>query len=291
MRARDTALTTGHTPERIARLAEVLGEFEKIEDRDLEWLIGTIAIWKSSRLLFRPMTVPTYRRGYVFELPEDLCFETVPFTRTGGQPAVAMLSRSPKEEFLAGWVSAAQAETANRAVSFLNSELEAAWAYHRQLLARASDDLRDAAVEKERWLVFEQGSEFAPDAPWGYQQLRISTLGRLEHEHRNRGRTAFMRARVDAERCGRVFEALRSTSFPAPPQESFLPGASVLVISTNASPSGRVLVDYFGGLEMDGYRDIIRDLSNLNTAIRTNDPSKLAEWAFRPSDASKERTR
>jgi hypothetical protein len=65
----------------------------------------------------------------------------------------------------------------------------------------------------------------------------------------------------------------------------------VLVISTNASPSGRVLVDYFGGLEMDGYRDIIRDLSNLNTAIRTNDPSKLAEWAFRPSDASKERTR
>ena len=170
------AMTDRYTPERIARLVEVLGEFEKIEDRDLEWFIGTIAIWKASRLLFRPMNVPTYRRGYVFELPEDMSFETVPFTRTGGQPAVAMLLRSPKEEFLAGWVSVAQAETANTAVSFLNSELEAAWAYHRQLLARASDDLGDAAVEKERWFVFEQGSEFAPDAPWGYQQLRISTL-------------------------------------------------------------------------------------------------------------------
>ena len=99
-----------------------------------------------------------------------------------------------------------------------------------------------------------------------------------------------MRAHVDVQRCGRMFEALRSTSFPAPPQESFLPGASVLVISTNASPSGRVLVDYFDGLQMDGYRDIIRDLSDLNSAIRTNDVAKLAEWAFR-RDESKETTR
>jgi hypothetical protein len=284
-------MTDRYTPERIARLAEVLGAFVKIEDRDLEWMVGTIAVWKSSRLLFRPMNVPTYRRGYVFELPEDMRFETVPFTRTGGQPAVAMLLRSPKEEFLAGWVDAAQAELANRAVSFLNSELEAAWAYHRQLLARASDDMSDDVVEKERWLVFEQGSEYAPDAPWGYQQLRISTLGRLEYEHRNRGRNTFMRAWVDAERCGRLFDALQSTSFPAPPQESFVPGASVLVISTNASPSGRVLIDYFDGLEMDGYRDVIGDLSDLNTALRTNDAAKLAEWAFRPSDAGKETTR
>ncbi len=270
-----------YSPERIARLADVLDEFREIEDRDLEWFIGTIGIWKSNRLLFRPTRAPTYRRGYVFELTEDVRFVTMTFARADGAPAVALLLRNAQEEHLAGWVRADQAARADRVAKFLNSEIEAAWRYHRQLLERdVSAALTPAEAKEERWLVFEQGSEEAPDAPWGYQEIRISTAGRLEYEHRNRGQNRFLRATVDAGRCRRVFEALRSTGFPAPAQESFLPGGSLLVISTNATPSGRVVVDYFDGLKMDGYRDVIGELSELNTALRTRDSTKLMSWRF-----------
>lgn len=270
-----------YSPERIARLAEILDEFEEIEDRDLEWFVGTIGIWKSDRLLFRPMNVPSYRRGYLFELSDDMRFVTVPFARTDGSAAVALLLRGAGEEFLAGWVRAEHSTVLERVATFLNAELDAARRYHSQVQDRdALSPLAPDAAKDERWLVFEQGSEEAPDAPWGYQQIRLSTAGRLEYEHRNRGQNRFVRGTVNVDRCRRLLHALQSTSFPAPPQSSFLPGGSVLSIATNASPSGRVLVDYFDGLKMSGYSDVIRELSGLNTAFRTSDSARLEDWGF-----------
>lgn len=270
-----------YSPERIARLAEILDEFQGIEDRDLEWFVGTIGIWKSDRLLFRPMNVPSYRRGYLFELTEGMRFVTVPFARTDGSAAVALLLRDGHEEFLAGWVGAERGIVLERVATFLNSEIEAAHRYHQQVQERdTATPLAPDAVKDECWIVFEQGSEEAPDAPWGYQQVRLSTAGRLEYEHRNRGQNRFVRGIVDVGRCRRLLEALQSTNFPAPPQASFLPGGSVLAIATNASPSGRVLVDYFDGLKMNGYGDVIRELCGLNAALRTADVGKLAEWRF-----------
>lgn len=38
-------------------------------------------------------------------------------------------------------------------------------------------------------IIFEQGSEYAPDARWGYQRVRVSTDGKLEYEQKRAGQT------------------------------------------------------------------------------------------------------
>ncbi|KAB2911385.1 MAG: hypothetical protein F9K40_00915 [Kofleriaceae bacterium] len=265
-----------YTPEMMANVAELLPELERLGDSEYEWAIEGITIWKSSRLASRPMSVPTYRRGYTFELPEDMRFVSVPFTRLDGSRAIAVVLRSGTEELLAAWVREANGDVAEAAIRLLNREIEAAWDYHRKTLAPAADE---PPASERAWLTFEQGSEEAPDAPWGLQRLRISNAGDLRYEHRNRGRNRTVSGRIDPARCRRVFEALSSTAFPAPPQTSFLPGASGLVIECDA-PRGRVIVDYFDGLKMDGYRDVISELSGLNAALRTGDKTAFSEWGL-----------
>lgn len=128
-------------------------------------------------------------------------------------------------------------------------------------------------------ITFEQGHESAADSPWGFQRVRVSTDGQVEYEHRARGAQRVVRGTIDGERVKAVRDALFRTSFPRKPQEKFRPGSSIIRI-TASPPTWSVLIDYFDGIKMDGYREVIRELSELNNALREDDATALAGWRF-----------
>lgn len=131
-------------------------------------------------------------------------------------------------------------------------------------------------------ISFEQGHESAADSPWGFQRLRVSTDGRLEYEHRSRGTHRSASGTIDPDRVVALQQALGRTSFPEKPQETFLPGTSVIRL-TMTPPTYSVLIDYFEGMNMDGYRDVIRELSELNNGLREGHSSTLAAWRYVPA--------
>lgn len=134
-------------------------------------------------------------------------------------------------------------------------------------------------------ITFEQGHEFAADSPWGFQRLRVSTDGTVEFEHRARGIQNTTQGTVDPELVRAVRAALSTTTFPQKPQETFLPGTSIIKIATSP-PTYSVLIDYFEGMKLDGYRDVIRALSELSNALREGDATTLSAWHFVPSSPS-----
>lgn len=131
-------------------------------------------------------------------------------------------------------------------------------------------------------ITFEQGNEFAADSPWGFQRVRVSTDGSLEYEHRARGTQRSLRGAVDGERVKQLDAALGRTTFPQKPQEKFRPGSSVIRLTTSP-PTYSVLIDYFEGMKMDGYREVIGELSALNNALRESDDAVLQSWRFEPA--------
>ncbi|WP_328401369.1 hypothetical protein OHS70_26885 [Streptomyces sp. NBC_00390] len=89
-----------------------------------------------------------------------------------------------------------------------------------------------------------------------------------------------MRGRVDPTRIEALLVALARTGFPAAPQQTFLSGASV--ITRAVEPGGRVVIDHFVALELDGYLEVIRALGDLNAALRKRDDAALTAWRFTP---------
>jgi hypothetical protein len=134
-------------------------------------------------------------------------------------------------------------------------------------------------AEPPQTITFEQGHETAPDSPWGFQRVRVSTDGKLEYENRSRAGTRALRGTIDGERVRAIRQAFSRTTFPQKPQEKFRPGSSVIRLTTTP-PTYSVLIDYFEGMKMDGYRDIIRDLSELNNALREDNKEALSTWRF-----------
>lgn len=133
-------------------------------------------------------------------------------------------------------------------------------------------------------ITLEQGHESAADSPWGFQRVRVSTDGQLEYEHRERGVRRVVTGSIDGKRVVALREALHRTTFPQKPQEKFRPGTSILRI-TMSPPTYSVLIDYFDGMKMEGYRDVIRELSELNNALRESNADALRAWSFEPSGA------
>lgn len=160
-----TATTAPRSDEQLAALAEhVIKEYRGLDDYGAEWLVGHIAVWKSSELARRPSQIPTYRRGLVFELTDDMAFVTVPFARTTGAQAVAIMLRSANEELFACWVPAERAADAEAAVSFLNSELAATWAHHRNPPPGDYDRRLKAIGEHTRAITALRANRMLPDA-------------------------------------------------------------------------------------------------------------------------------
>lgn len=60
-----------------------------------------------------------------------------------------------------------------------------------------------SAIDLDR-LTFEQGNPYAPDAPWGYLRVTLSSDGQLEFEHKQGGYRRLVRDRVNRERVGAV---------------------------------------------------------------------------------------
>lgn len=128
-------------------------------------------------------------------------------------------------------------------------------------------------------ITLEQGHEAAPDSPWGYQRVSVTTDGLLEYERKAGRRSEIVRGRIDPDKVVAIQTALGRTTFPQPPQATFGPGGSVCAL-TRSPPRERVLIDYFDGLRMEGYRDVLRELTGLRNALREGNPEVLAAWAF-----------
>jgi hypothetical protein len=280
-------MSTLYTPVTLAAQAAHMPELDGLSQSDQEWSIGGISIPKSDRANPDLTKPPSYRRGWTFPLPADLRAVAIRFRRAAGR-GVAIVFRTAGEEYLAGWFRGERYQEAERAVGILNDAIDSAWQRWREASPAdagraASTDLGTSETPVDdgarRLLTFEQGSEHAPDAPWGLETIEISSEGRLVYEHRNRGKNRSLHGRVDAERCRRIIAALRSTTFPEPPQLQFVPGASMLGISLD-NPAGKVCIDYFDGQQYLGYREVIRELSALNTALRTDDRAVLEQWEF-----------
>ena len=119
------------------------------------------------------------------------------------------------------------------------------------------------------WLTYEQGHEHAPDSRWGLQILRLSRTGEYSYERRQAGQLLGTRSgRIDASVAALIFESLADGGFPTVPAHSFPPGATVLTISIEGTPSQKVELDRRVGLGLPGYREAIRALMDAVDTIR-----------------------
>ena len=152
-------------------------------------------------------------------------------------------------------------------------------------------DLASTSAREPAWLPiadsisFEQGSEFAPDAAWGRERVTLSRTGELAYERRERGTVATVNGHVSPARVDALVATLASTTFPAMPQAFFPPGATVCKIAVGSADPVSMLIEYYAGLELPGYGDLLRQLGDLNTALRDSDPLQLATWEFVRSSA------
>lgn len=137
--------------------------------------------------------------------------------------------------------------------------------------------------QKAEVVSFEQGSEHAPDSAWGRERLSLSRAGELVYERRERGTAVTVRGHVSPARVDALLEALSRTTFPAMPQASFPPGATVCKIGVGPTPAASMLIEYYAGLELPGYGDLLRQLGDLATALRDSETQQLAAWEFVPT--------
>jgi hypothetical protein len=227
------------------------------------WMLGTIHVSKKHA---------TFRAGFGHPILSSTRFVLQSFDLDGVHGlAMVLLSGSKPPAYFAGWVPTTREADATQWADTLNTEIQ------RRLSQGANDP--HAIDGTITGLIFESGSESAPDDPFGLETLQLSQTGRLTYERRRHSFRSSVEGTVERDIFRRVIEALRRTRFPTPPQARFVPGASIVRITTVPSEQC-VQVDYFEALRMDGYREIVRELSRLATALRDTNAESLAEWKF-----------
>ncbi len=231
---------------------------------DSRWFhIGDVQLSKTSARL---------NIGFPHPIVEATRFELQPFESDARRGSAIVLSAAGKlPDYFVGWVAESEYDKANAWVERLNSEVQAR-------LAKASRDIEAGNVAQT--LLYHQGSEYAPDAPWGGETLELSRSGELEYERRRSGKLLRMTyGHVGPSRVARLHEVLAGTSFPTMPQPFFPPGATVCALITDP-PFQKMSIEFDSGLKMDGYGEILRDLSELCGALRTSSTEELERWAF-----------
>jgi hypothetical protein len=251
---------------RVNGQSKLVSECDGLVEKDNEWWIDMISIPKSSRRATNKEG-PTYRRGWTYGLEDEMRFVSIPFAREDGTAALAVVLRGKTDDYFAGWFNESRGGEVRRIVDHLNSELEA-------------ERLRCAHVIHEE-VLFEIGSENAPDSPFGSERIRFTPDGAIHYEQINRGSGRAAVGGVDPALWTSLMVALAKTSFPARPERDLPPGGSIVVLTVTGRRSGRVLLEYYDALEMEGYGEIVAPLANLCDAIRTNDQKKLAELGYR----------
>ena len=235
----------------------------ELRQDDNWWHLGTISVSKKHA---------TFTAGYGHPINAGTNFHLDWFVVDGKSGwAVILDSGGTPPEYFVGWVKPTEELQAKGWIDTLNGAI-------RERLVDANSTAPSSENRGER-MTFEQGNEFAPDSPWGYQRVTLATDGQLEYEQKERGAQRIVRGRVNPERVRALRTTLSLTQFPSPPETTFAPGSSVIVLSIQPG-NQRMLIDYFTGLRLDGYRDLIRELSGLNDALRESKEEALAQWSF-----------
>jgi hypothetical protein len=231
---------------------------------DASWLhIGRLSLSKR---------YASYNIGFTHPLAAAARFEREHFEcgETRGW-AIVFYSGGIPSDFFAAWMAEDAAVEAENAVERLNVEVQ------RRLADGHGDSTRPVEL-----LTFHQGSEFAPDAAWGAEMIKLSQDGELEYEQRRAGTIIkVVRGRVDPQRVASLIEELGRTSFPTAPQGFFPPGATVCSLITEP-PYRRMAIELRSGLKSDAYGQLLSALSDLCAGLRSSDVDSLAgAWQFR----------
>jgi hypothetical protein len=225
------------------------------------WHIGIIDISKKH---------PLYRAGFGSQIVASTQFVLQPFQidQVSGC-GIVLLTGGKEPRHFAGWVPAARVPDARRWTDTLNGVI-------RTVLQQTPNATTETQIAALR---FESGNENAPDDPFGCETIELTEAGALSYERRRHAMHVSLVGSVDPQRFQQIISSLRATTFPTRPQTRFVPGASVVKIITMPSEQS-VSVDYFEALRMDGYRDVVRDLSNLAEGLRDSKETVLSAWKF-----------
>jgi len=126
-------------------------------------------------------------------------------------------------------------------------------------------------------IAFEEGDEFAPDAPWGAERLTLSSGGAFTYERRHLGSTEGCRGTVDLAIVRRIEELIAAAGFPQIPDHRLPPGASAVtltVMTPDVEPTSLTFDRYFAE-KVPGYGDLVDVLAGLDAALRSKDPAQI----------------
>ena len=230
------------------------------------WRLGLIALSKKQAL---------FRAGFAAPVVASTRFVLQPFNLDDlhGVVLVLVTGGKPASHF-AGWVPRTREAEAQGWVDTLNRAIETA--------LRSAPQHQQPIDQHLAALVFESGSEVAPDDPFGLETVMLAGTGELTYERRRDEVQTKVAGTLDPERFRRIVSALLRTNFPSPPQTRFVAGASIVRITTMPSRQ-TVQLDYFEALRMDGYREVVRELAELTEALRDSKTEVLAAWRFSPA--------
>jgi hypothetical protein len=234
----------------------------RIIDDDNWWRIGILAVSKNE---------PLFQAGFAAPIVELTRFVLQPFEVDGLQGcAIILLTGGQPFSHFAGWVPAARAKEAEQWLDVLNRAVQR---------VKPQTPLSETPEVHVSALHFEVGSENAPDSAFGLEVLDLTEDGALTYERRRGSLLARIEGSFNPARFQQLIERLRRTSFPNAPQTRFVPGGSIVRIAIMPSRQA-VDVDYFEALRMDGYREVVRDLSRLAAGLRDSKPDTLGDWKF-----------
>jgi hypothetical protein len=195
--------------------------------------------------------------------------------------ALVLHSGGNPPHYFAGWLPSDDEARAKLWADKLNVQIQQRLAAQVELPPERSASTSNEADAKVLTCHF--GQEWAPDDPWGEEVIRLARTGVLEYSRRQRGEERqHVRGRVAAEHFERLMGALGLTKFPEPPQRFFPPGATVCTLITEPPPR-KVGVEYYSGLRLQGYSEILSSLHSLCAAFRDSNADALARWNFEPS--------
>jgi len=118
--------------------------------------------------------------------------------------------------------------------------------------------MNDVAGTVQR-IVYEAGSEHAPDDPFGHCRLELFRSGAARLSNRSHGRERSWTGAIDTGLIDEIAAHLEAGGFPAVPQpRSVTPGATTHVIVLD-SAEGHASAQLYGYAyqKLDGYRDAI----------------------------------
>lgn len=107
--------------------------------------------------------------------------------------------------------------------------------------------------------VFQLGSEWAPDSPYGMDSLEVAPDGRFVYENRCRGNARSRVGWLSEDALDELAQALADSGFPDVPEHAIPPGAGPFVIIRRAEgDEQKALLDEYAAPRFPGYGLLVR---------------------------------